>query len=84
MVAPEVESVIVTVTGSVPEAGEIIGVAACGWVVYVAVVIALLAKPLALAIALTVPVEVKLSENDPPEEIAVPCEPGTGVLPSVV
>ena len=45
---------------------------------------ALLVKPLALAMALTVAVDVKLSENDPPEEIAVPFVPGTGVLPSVV
>jgi hypothetical protein len=48
------------------------------------VAIPLFVIPLALAIACTVAGELKLSENDPPEEIAVPCEPGTGVLPSVV
>ena len=39
-------------------------------------------NPLAEAIAVTVADDV--SVNDPPDVIAVPCVPGTGVLPSVV
>ena len=50
--------------------------------VYAAVAVLLLLKPLAAAIAVTVAEDVSM--NEPPEAIAVPCDPGTGVLPSVV
>jgi hypothetical protein len=51
-------------------------------IVYAVAAVLLFVSPLADAIAVTVADEV--SVNEPPEDIAVPCEPGTGVLPSVV
>ena len=81
MVAPVVESEIVTVCAEVkvPAAGETVGVAAAGaLIVYVAVATALFVYPLAAAMALMVSVEDTVIAAVYIVELVV------GVVPSVV